>query len=105
MPATRIIYNSSPLCRGNYVCFCGVSERRRILKTCGDVWPIDQSAGKRPEGWPQWPSGNEFAFILTHDVESKAGLDKVRQLAELEMELGFRSSFNFVPEGDYVGSR
>ena len=39
--------------------------------------------------------------MLTHDVESAAGLDRVRQLAEMEMELGFRSSFNFVPEGDY----
>src|SRR5262249_41363433 len=29
------------------------------------------------------------------------GLAKCRQLMELEMKLGFRSSFNFVPEGDY----
>jgi hypothetical protein len=29
-------------------------------------------------------------------------LDKVRRLAELEMSLGFRSSFNFIPEGFYT---
>jgi len=28
-------------------------------------------------------------------------LAKCRQLAELERDLGFRSSFNFIPEGDY----
>ena len=54
-----------------------------------------------PEGWQGWPDGKEFAFVLTHDVESQQGLDQVTELAELEMEMGFRSSFNFVPEGVY----
>ena len=54
-----------------------------------------------PEGWPGWPEGKKFAFVLTHDVESKAGLGKCRSLMQLETELGFRSSFNFVPEGSY----
>jgi glycosyltransferase involved in cell wall biosynthesis len=74
---------------------------RKILKTCGDTWPINEAAGKKPDGWPGWPDGKEFAFVLTHDVESQKGVDQVRQLAELEMELGFRSSFNFIPEGSY----
>jgi len=54
-----------------------------------------------PEDWPGWPEGKKFAFVLTHDVESKAGLGKCRPLMQLETELGFRSSFNFVPEGEY----
>ena len=54
-----------------------------------------------PENWPGWPEGKKFAFVLTHDVESQAGLAKCRSLMELEKELGFRSSFNFVPEGRY----
>ena len=54
-----------------------------------------------PENWPGWPEGKKFAFVLTHDVESRAGLEQCRSLMQLEMELGFRSSFNFVPEGDY----
>jgi len=41
-------------------------------------------------------------LVLTHDVEGQRGLDGVKQLAELEMELGFRSSFNFIPEGEYT---
>jgi len=57
---------------------------------------------ERPPGnWSGWPEGKKFAFVLTHDVESKIGLDKCRPLMELERELGFRSSFNFVPEGNY----
>jgi len=54
-----------------------------------------------PENWLGWPAGKKFAFVLTHDVESRAGLDKCRPLMQLEMKLGFRSSFNFVPEGSY----
>ncbi len=66
-----------------------------------DVWPILPGSELPPEGWPGWPDGKKFAFVLTHDVESQQGLDRVKQLAELEMELGFRSSFNFTPEGPY----
>jgi len=72
-----------------------------IMRACGDTWPIQESAGSMPDGWPGWPAGRQFALLLTHDVESKRGLERVKQMAELEMELGFRSSFNFVPEGEY----
>ena len=56
---------------------------------------------RAPDGWPGWPDGKQFAFVLTHDVESQEGLAKVRKLAEFEMEHGFRSSFNFIPDGPY----
>jgi glycosyltransferase involved in cell wall biosynthesis len=74
---------------------------KRVLNRCGEVWPIQESAGEPPKGWRGWPEGKQFALVLTHDVEGRRGLERVRQLAELEMELGFRSSFNFVPEGSY----
>ena len=45
-----------------------------------------------------WPDNQHFAFVLTHDVETKSGLEYVRRVADLEEGLGFRSSFNFVPE-------
>lgn len=45
-----------------------------------------------------WPHGHRFAFVLTHDIETKEGQAFVREVADLEEELGFRSSFNFVPE-------
>jgi hypothetical protein len=74
----------------------------KVLESCKDRWPIYEPAGRAPEGWPGWPDGYEFAFVLTHDVETQVGVDRVQRLAELEMECGFRSSFNFVPEGEYV---
>ena len=44
-----------------------------------------------------WPDNNEFAFVLTHDVETQRGVGLVEQLAAVEEEFGFRSSWNFVP--------
>jgi peptidoglycan/xylan/chitin deacetylase (PgdA/CDA1 family) len=46
-----------------------------------------------------WPEGKQFAFVLTHDVEARGGHDFVREVMALEEKYGFRSSFNFVPEG------
>jgi predicted glycosyltransferase len=74
---------------------------RRVLRRSGDIWPILPGSERPPEGWPGWPQGRQFAFVLTHDVEGPEGLAKVKRLAELEMSLGFRSSFNFIPEGPY----
>ncbi len=74
---------------------------RRIRKRSGDIWPINEAAGRKPDGWPGWPGGKQFALVLTHDVESEIGLSRVKPLAELEMSLGFRSCFNFIPEGPY----
>ncbi len=73
----------------------------RLRKRIGDVWPIMPGSERPPENWPGWPEGKKFAVVLTHDVESKAGLRKCRSLMQLELDLGFRSSFNFIPEGSY----
>lgn len=66
-----------------------------------DIWPIKADAGAAPEAWPGWPGGKQFALVLTHDVEGEKGLNRVQALAGLEMDVGFRSSFNFIPEGAY----
>lgn len=47
---------------------------------------------------PFWPQNRRFALILTHDIETAQGQDFVRQVANLEEKLGFRSSFNFIAE-------
>lgn len=73
---------------------------RHFTKSAGS-WPIDETAGRPPEGWPGWPDNKRFALVLTHDVEGSLGMRQSRQLADVERELGFRSSFNFVPEGEY----
>jgi glycosyltransferase involved in cell wall biosynthesis len=72
--------------------------QRRIY---ADTWPVDPQSGTPPANWPGWPDGKKFAFVITHDVEGKSGLEKARRLMELEMRLGFCSAFNFVPEGEY----
>ncbi|HEX3857595.1 MAG TPA: DUF354 domain-containing protein [Verrucomicrobiae bacterium] len=77
-----------------------LAQRKR--KSCKDIWPINEAAGQPPAGWTGWPEGKRFAFVLTHDVEGQKGLDRCLQLGELDASFGFRSSFNLIPEGDYV---
>jgi peptidoglycan/xylan/chitin deacetylase (PgdA/CDA1 family) len=45
-----------------------------------------------------WPEECRFALVLTHDIETGHGQKNVDRVASLEERLGFRSSFNFVPE-------
>lgn len=73
----------------------------RLMKRSAGVWPIDKTAGAKPPDWHGWPHGKQFALVFTHDVESGKGIQQVKNLAELEMSYGFRSSFNFIPEGSY----
>ncbi len=79
--------------------------RRQLIKgmrhKVGDVWPIMPGSEVKPHGWPGWPQEKSFALVLTHDVEGQAGLKKCQALMQIEMEMGFRSSFNFIPEGSY----
>jgi len=76
-----------------------LARRQRLSHT--GTWPINEAAGKVPPNWPGWPGGKKFALVLTHDVEGESGLAKCRELMRLEKTLGFRSSFNFIPEGGY----
>lgn len=69
------------------------------------VWPIDQSATRPPREWQGWPNEKKFALVLTHDVDTAKGQSRCLQLMELESRMGFRSSFNFVPERYVVDSR
>lgn len=65
------------------------------------VWPISPGSERAPEKWTGWPDGKKFALVLTHDIEGEDGLLRCERLMELEMSMGFRSSFNFIPEGGY----
>src|SRR3954470_10608243 len=69
------------------------------------AWPIMPGSEKPPANWPGWPDGKKFALVLTHDVESWPGVAKCHELMELEQQLGFRSCFSFIPQGDYTISR
>ncbi|MFC1505211.1 hypothetical protein ACFL5W_01710 [Thermodesulfobacteriota bacterium] len=62
------------------------------------IWPIDPKAAIKPMGWQGWPDEKKFALVLSHDVDTQKGHDSVMKLLEIEEKLGFKSSFNFVPE-------
>ncbi len=81
-------------------------SRHVLMKrlSCTDTWPIDEKAGVPPAGWRGWPDGKKLALVLTHDVDTARGHDRCRDLVRLEEKLGFRSSFNFVPERYEVSS-
>ena len=70
---------------------------RRLVRRNSSSWPISESAGAAPPAFPGWPGGKRFALVLTHDVESAAGVSHCEQLADMEQERGFRSAFGFVP--------
>lgn len=101
MIRNRLYYTLKPL--------LPLSVRRSIrrwfaLRKWGRVqaaWPILPGSEKPPKGWNGWPGGKQFAFVLSHDVEHSGGLSQCRHLMQLESRLGIRSSFNFIPEGDY----
>src|ERR1700694_2469596 len=79
-------------------------RRRLAIRTrqrMKDAWPMLAGSERPPANWPGWPDNKKFAVVLTHDVEGLIGLDHCQQLIDLELEMGFRSSFNFVPEGHY----
>jgi glycosyltransferase involved in cell wall biosynthesis len=101
MPRPRLYYWLKPYVPWRIRLALRRASARRIKSKSGSTWPIDPSAAKTPEGWPGWPNGKQFSFVITHDVEGPDGLAKCRRLAEVEMEAGFRSSFNFIPEGPY----
>lgn len=65
------------------------------------VWPVDPGTATPPANWPGWPAGRRFGVVLTHDVEGPSGVARVDRLAAVEESLGFRSSYNFIPEGSY----
>ncbi len=75
--------------------------------TYGGIWPIDQKAGSMPVGWPGWPEravcpGSHSRCLRQGTAETgRISLQRVGQLMNLELKQGFRSSFNFVPEGAY----
>lgn len=81
-----------------------ISLRRKFatykLRKAHQVWPINPKTASAPEGWEGWPDKKKFAFVLHHDVDTQAGVGRCERLMKIEKQLGFRSSFNFVPE-DY----
>jgi hypothetical protein len=83
-------------------------------------WPIETSlhdfyafifdvlaelAGSRVPTLAHWPHDYGWALVLTHDVETWTGYRNLHLLRDLELEAGYRSSWNFVPRRYEVEQR
>jgi hypothetical protein len=102
MSIKDIYYTVKPLLPRRLQIFLRRKFVHHKRKSCERIWPIDEGASKLPEAWPGWPDHKQFALVLTHDVETTRGFAKFFDLVMLEEKLGFRSSFNFVPERYYT---
>jgi hypothetical protein len=94
----RIYYHLKPLIPRSLQIYLRRKVALRKRELYKHIWPIDERAAKPPEGWTGWPEGKQFALVLMHDVDTAEGHSKCHKLIKLEEEMGFRSSFNFVPE-------
>lgn len=94
----KVFYYVKPVIPRVVQIFLRRKVARFLRKRKREIWPIDPGASTPPKGWVGWPDGKDFAFFLSHDVDTREGYDNVLKLAALEEKLGFRSTFNFVPE-------
>jgi glycosyltransferase involved in cell wall biosynthesis len=97
----KIYYHLKPLLPNGFRMWLRRRYSRRLRQRVSGEWPVLPGSERPPEGWTEWPGGKKFAVVLTHDVEGPAGVEKCRRLMQLEQELGFVSSFNFIPAGSY----
>ena len=78
------------------------ARARRMRSRIDEEWPIHANAATPPPGWKGWPDQKQFAFVITHDVDTARGLARCRTLARIERERGLRTAYYFVPEGRYI---
>jgi hypothetical protein len=86
---------------------------RRQARTSFPRWPIETSLhdlydllydllariiGQPLPALAPWPAGRQWAFVITHDVETAEGLAGIEPLRAVERRHGLVSAWNFVPE-------
>jgi hypothetical protein len=68
------------------------------------VLSVETAATRRiPFIW-FWPEGKSSCAIMTHDVETDAGLNFCETLMDIDDSFGIKSSFQIIPEGRYKAS-
>lgn len=98
MVTSRLYYSLKPYIRRSVQIRIRKFLVSRKIRKVQKLWPIDPSAAALPPKWPGWPSGKQFALLLSHDVDTEAGYQKCERLMDVEIDLGFRSAFYFVPQ-------
>jgi len=48
-----------------------------------------------------WPEGASSCVVMTHDVETKAGVDFVSRLMDIDDDFGIKASFQVIPQKRY----
>lgn len=111
----RAYYRLKPLLPRSLIVQMRRLHRRSVERSAGELgWPVEdryarfmwaiaghllERLGLREAPFVFfWPEGRSLAFVLTHDIETAEGQSFVPEVARLEEDLGFRSSFNFVAE-------
>jgi len=51
-----------------------------------------------------WPEGASSCVIVTHDIETKAGLRSVQRLMDIDEAFGIKTSFQVIPQKQYAVS-
>lgn len=111
-PAVRMYYRIRPLVPR----WLQIAARRAYARRTGQPefprWPVEPAfhdflrsmyavfsevAGEAPPWIAPWPAPYSWAIVLTHDVETKQGYDRIEEISLLERAHGYRSAWNFVP--------
>ena len=61
------------------------------------MWPIPENPMFDPDFNQYLQENGSLPFVLTHDVDTQHGFDNILAVAEVEQQLGLRSSWNIVP--------
>ena len=109
--STRIYYEVKPLLPRRLQ--VALRQRFAKLQTASfPRWPIETAMTElsewlfaeavrlagQPVPWiAPWPNDFQWALVLTHDVETAEGCERITDLRRIERELGLVSSWNFVP--------
>lgn len=91
-----------------------LSDWRKLAFPC---WPVDTTVESeleaglvdlmRHSNLPEvpfiwfWPNGAAGAVIMTHDVETREGLDFVPSLMDIDDQYGFKGAYQLVPQKRY----
>lgn len=98
MIQNRLFYAIKPLIPRELQLYLRRQLAARKLKKNQHIWPIDPKSSIPPKFWKGWPGDCQFALVLAHDVDTQKGHDSVHKLMKIEEDLGFRSTYNFVPK-------
>lgn len=111
-PINRLYWWLKPNIPPVFIRMIRTAVSRMVRSIADKYWPVDdryvqiqwqimrryleKSGAAHVEFKDFWPNNSDFAFVLTHDVESKKGLGFISTVADMEEKLGFRSMFNII---------